>query len=150
MIAANASLSLRILNNVEVSIEERMKAISNYGSKQQKQETDAIRWDLYVCKLPEVTAMVSGKVWSPTSIKRIDFPSCNLSGSLVCFSLNTKVFHVGDMRNLEWLSLPGNKIYDIRGTGIEQCSKLYHLNLKVVFLFRSNTLRIIQYQKRRV
>jgi Leucine-rich repeat (LRR) protein len=63
--------------------------------------------------------MKVSRVWAPDMITKIEIQNAFLS-----------IFHVGEFRNLEILDLSGNKIVDIRGCGLEQCSKLYYLNLR--------------------
>jgi hypothetical protein len=119
VIAANVNFTLRVINTADVTIDERIRSIIAFGSKQQKQDLGPIRWDLHISKLPEVLSMQTGGAWRPEYIKKLEIMNANLS-----------VFHVGDMRYLEHLDLSGNKISDIRGTGIEQCDKLGFLNLR--------------------
>jgi hypothetical protein len=54
VIATNGSLSLRFLNHKEIDIEERVKSIIAFGTKQQRQDVGFIRWDLRLSAHPDV------------------------------------------------------------------------------------------------
>lgn len=107
-----------------------MQAFLSYGTKQLKADIAPIRWDLRISSLEEVVRMEKMGKFQPELIRKIELPNCSLT-----------LFHVGSFPWLEVLDLSNNKISNVRGNGMEQCVRLYHINLSNNLISRKENLK---------
>eukprot|EP01116_Phalansterium_solitarium_P008701 TRINITY_DN22662_c0_g1_i1.p1 TRINITY_DN22662_c0_g1~~TRINITY_DN22662_c0_g1_i1.p1 ORF type:complete len:362 (+),score=117.48 TRINITY_DN22662_c0_g1_i1:1414-2499(+) len=117
LVGSNVSLTLRWLNGVAVTTDERLQALANFAPKGCKLDLDMIRWDVCFSSSPDVFAMRGGS-WKPEALTRLELPGCDLT-----------VFHVGHLRALRQLNIARNKISLVRGPGSEQSDSRAHLDL---------------------
>ncbi|KAN0055298.1 hypothetical protein ACTA71_008408 [Dictyostelium dimigraforme] len=110
---------LENINAKVIPVNDRIGAISLYGSTHRKQQLEKIRWELHLDTLPDVRASrLIHPGWQPQGILQIQFNGCQL-----------RHFYIGSMVNLNSLDLSRNLLTDISVCGIEKCTYLQYCNL---------------------
>ena len=126
--ACSQSLALRVIDDRELSVRERLAGISAFGGKHMRQELEPLRFDLVFSALPAVRQMAT---WQPEQLVDVDLRRCELV-----------LFHVGTLRNLQRLRLGFNRISNLRGMGLERCSRLRRVEFEHNALAKRENLRV--------
>lgn len=91
------------------------------------------RWDLSLCSVPQVKEMArAGAPFRPELLTK-----------LVLSGQELTEFHVGQLTKLEYLDLSKNHLTELRGAGLERCSRLVSLNLSDNLLHYRESLDVL-------
>ncbi|GAM21569.1 hypothetical protein SAMD00019534_047440 [Acytostelium subglobosum LB1] len=127
-------LVLETINQKQMTIDERIRGITLYGTSSEKSVIETTRWRLHLDDLAEVRAMRPVHTgWLPQNIRHLVLQNSML-----------RYFYVGNMPNLNHLDLSSNMLTDISKAGLEKCNHLFYTNFRGNLLAKPDTINVYE------